>query len=71
MCGVVCMLLQLMVNFCLDDNNHKPVSIDEKMKASDVAHLLVLKGHAKEDKNWVVVEHISKFDMGSYSDMAL
>ena len=55
-----------MVNFCLDDSNSKTVSIEEKMRSSDVTHLLVLKNHAKADKNWVIVEHIARFDLGKF-----
>jgi hypothetical protein len=52
-----------MLNFYSDDRSHKAVSVEDRMKACDVCCLLVLKNRTLEDKHWVIVEHISKFNL--------
>ena len=54
-----------MVNFYSGEGSSKPVLINAEMTALDICHKLVEKNHAMPDKNWAIIERISKFNLGT------
>ncbi|CAH1789160.1 unnamed protein product, partial [Owenia fusiformis] len=51
------------VSFFRDDKSPTELCINQHRKALDLCHLLTLKTHVKEDKNWVIVEHLGKHNI--------
>lgn len=55
--------VETMVNFYSGEGSSKPVLINADMTALDICHKLVEKNHAMPDKNWAIIERISKFNL--------
>ena len=55
-----------MLNVYIDEQNHKTLSIDGTVTASDLCHMLVLKTRTAEDKSWSIVEYLAKYNLGTH-----
>ncbi|XP_013407727.1 growth factor receptor-bound protein 14 isoform X2 [Lingula anatina] len=54
---------KVLLNIYNQDSSYKTVPINEYSNVWDLCYLLVMKNHAMEDKNWMLVEHLTKLNL--------